>query len=37
MTLVIDIIDGRDLSNKARCELWPKKSKVMLYLLFTSQ
>ena len=30
MTLAIDFIDGRSLSNKARCELLPKKSKVML-------
>ena len=30
MTLAIDIIDGRGLSNKVRRELLPKKSKVML-------
>ena len=34
MALAIDTIDGRGLSNEARCELLPKKSKVTLYLLF---
>ena len=33
----IDTNDGRGLSNEARCELLPKKSKVMLYLLFITQ
>ena len=37
MAFAIDTIDGRGLSNEARCELLPKKSKVMLYLPFISQ
>ena len=37
MILAIDLIDGRGLSNEARHWLLPKKSKVMLYLLFISQ
>ena len=32
MALAIDTIDGCGLSNEARRELLPKKSKVMLYL-----
>ena len=32
MPLAIVTIDGWGLSNKARCELLPKKSKVILYL-----
>ena len=36
MTLV-DITDGHGLSNEARHEFLPKKSKVMLYLPFVSQ
>ena len=31
MALAIDTIDGQGLSNEARCELLPKKSKVTLY------
>ena len=34
MVLAIDTIDKRDLSNEARRELLPKKSKVTLYLMF---
>ena len=30
MTLAIDTVDGRGLSNEMRRELLPKKSKVML-------
>ena len=37
MALAIDTIDGRGLSNEARHELLPRKSKVMLYLPFISQ
>ena len=37
MTLPIDTADGRGLSNEVHCELLPKKTKVMLYLLFVSQ
>ena len=33
MALAIDTIEGQGLSNKARRELLPKKSKVTLYLL----
>ena len=32
MALVIDITDGRGLSNEARCELLLKKSKIMAFL-----
>ena len=35
--LAIDTIDGRGLNNEAHRELLPKKSKVMLYLLFITQ
>ena len=34
MALAIDTIDGWGLSNEERRVLLPKKSKVMLYLLF---
>ena len=37
MALAIDTIDGRGLSNKARCELLPKSSKIILYVPFVSQ
>ena len=37
VTLAVDITDGCSLSNKARHEFLPKKSKVMLYLLFILQ
>ena len=37
MTLAVDITDGHGLSNEAHHELLPKKSKVMLHLLFISQ
>ena len=30
MTFAINITDGRGLSNEVRCELLPKKSKVMV-------
>ena len=34
MAFAIDTIDGQGLSNEARRELLPKKSKVTLYLLW---
>ena len=37
MALAIDTTDGRGFSNEARGELLPKKSKVMLYLLFITR
>ena len=35
--LAIDTVDGRGLSNEARRELLPKKSKVTLYLPFITR
>ena len=34
MTLAVDVTDGRGFSNEEHCEFLPKKSKVMVYLLF---
>ena len=34
MILAIDITDGHGLSNEEHHEFLPKKSKVMMYLLF---
>ena len=37
MALAIDTVEGRGLSNEARRELLPKKSKMMLYLPFITR
>ena len=36
MALAIDTVDGQYLSNEVHHELFPKKSKVMLYLTLIS-